>query len=479
MADVILIQPKIGSMDSIRSNPAPPLSLLHAAVYVNKEYKICLIDQRLNKNWKSDLENELKKQPLCVALTAMTGRQIKYALSASTLIKQKSNIPVVWGGIHSSLLPEQTLKNPNIDFVIQGEGELTFLELVKALKNKTQFNKIDGLWYKKSGKIKKNNLREFINVDSLPEIPYHLVDMQKYMPKYNGKKLLYLYTSRGCPHRCTHCYNNIYNRKKYRAQSAEKTLKRIEFAKTELKPDAIYFVDDNIFSDIKRAKKILKGLKKSDLYWQSQGVEISTVNKMSEEFLKLINDSGCLRLAMGGESGSQKILNLINKKHTVNETIAVNKKLSHYNFIAFYNFIGGFPTETTKDLKKTINLIFELMKQNKNCRISPIYNFVPYPCTELAEYSKSIGYIPPSKLEDWIDYDWKISMLPFSKEKKEFMASLYTVSLFLDKKFHEYDVPGVIRLLAELYRPFARLRVKNLFFRFMIEKEISKFFKAA
>ena len=88
---------------------------------------------------------------MCVGVTSTTGPQLRHALEVSQVVKARSDVPVVWGGIHATLLPEQTLERPEIDFVVQGEGERTFEELVAALERGGAVGDIAGVWRKEAG----------------------------------------------------------------------------------------------------------------------------------------------------------------------------------------------------------------------------------------------------------------------------------------------------------------------------------------
>ena len=129
---IVLLQPKAGEWEFI--GVRPPDSLLAVAAEPNKEgYKIKIIDQRIDKNWKEILKRELKDTML-FGTTAMTGPQIKYALEASKFVKENSDVPVVWGGVHASLMPEQTIQNKYIDIIIKGEGDFVLLDIIKAIE---------------------------------------------------------------------------------------------------------------------------------------------------------------------------------------------------------------------------------------------------------------------------------------------------------------------------------------------------------
>ena len=123
-------------MDAQRSKPAPPLGILAAVSFLKDTYEIIILDQRLfasDDSFYAKLYNVLQNQPLYAGLSVYSGGMIKFALEISRYIKEQSSVPVVWGGIHPSLLPEQTLENQYIDYVIQGEGELTLPEFSDRL----------------------------------------------------------------------------------------------------------------------------------------------------------------------------------------------------------------------------------------------------------------------------------------------------------------------------------------------------------
>jgi len=480
MSDVILIQPKLGYVDSFIYKNTLPSALLSIARFVDKEYKVKIIDQRVDKNWKKHLLKELNQNPLCVATTCMTGMPIKSALEISKFVKENSSVLVVWGGQHPTILPEQCLKNKNIDIIVRGEGEITFYELIKALDKKKSLKNIKGISYKKNRKIIHNPDREFADLNELPHLPYHLLNTKDYLTKRLNVSSLYMETSRGCPNNCGFCYSKFFNKCRWRALNAEKVIENIKRAVDNLKIKNIYFHDDNFFVNTKRVENIVREIikEKFDIIWEPQGSDINYVNKLSNKSLRLLEQSGCSRLTFGVESGSNRILKLINKGISVKNVISLNKKLSQYRMIANYNFMSGFPTETLDDLRKTVNLSLRLLEQNKNSTISNILIYTPYPGTELYPLVLRKGLIQPKSLEGWINYNTDTVNLPWlSKERKKLLESLFICSLFFDRKSEELNTSKAIKLLAKIYRPIAKARVKNMFFRFMVEKRFYEIFK--
>jgi len=472
MGVVILIQPRVGDWDEVRTSPSLPIALLGASTFVERKYKVRIIDQRTDRNWKDTLRDELKKDVICVGVTSMTGIQIKHGLEASKVVKEESKVPVVWGGVHASLLPAETLKNKYVDMAVVGEGEITFYELVKHLDEGTTLEGIEGVWYKSNGTIKNNNPRPFVDLNALPDLPYHLVEVQKYLPLFEGRPTLYMQTSRGCPYSCAYCYNVTYNKRKWRALSAEKTLEMIKRVVDNYGVKNLYIVDDDFFVDLRRVEKIARGIIKEgwDLTWESQGVNVKTAMKMSDDFLSLIEKSGCRKLHFGIESGSERILNLVKKGITISQVREVARKFKSHNIICQYNFMAGFPTETEEDMKKTVELIFELINDSPNAISSPICNYVPYPGTEIFDKAVEEGFRVPSDPEGWSGFNY--GNIPWvSDKRRELLECLFFSSLFLHGSRGMVYSP-VKRMLSDIYKPIARFRVKNLFFKFMIESKL-------
>ncbi len=478
MFEILLIQPKIGIWDTIRSEFAPPLSLLSICSLIHEKYNIKILDQRLITNWKAEIKDILEKNKIiCVGITSMIGEQIYHALIISKFIKEiDSSIPIVLGGVQPTLTPNSLIKNPNIDIIVSGEGEKTFSELIDSLKNRKDLINITGLIFKKNGKIIETERRDLLDFNTLPSIPYYLVNMNNYLPKYGNEKTFYFQSSRGCPYNCIYCYNVPFNRRIWRAIDAERVIQELKKIKKEYDVNHFYLVDDNFFIDMKRAEEIVSKIieEKLKIHWQIQGVEIKSLLRMDEEFLSKLEKSGLKRITVGIESGALKILKFLRKDYNINQIIEVNRKLSKFKIIVFYSVICGFPQETDAELRKTITLILKVLKENRNARFSPFYACTPFPGTDLFEYCHSQGYIKDNKVSTWIlnTYDY-MNAEYFSDKRNQFLNKLMFISLFIDKKFLEYNFSKfnrLFKLTLNFYRYIARFRLKYFKFNFLFEK---------
>lgn len=473
MAELVLLHPRVGDMDALRTSPALPLGLLHAASLVAQEFETRLIDSRLDPDWRKSLERAVGPETLAICFTAFTGPMILSNLEMAARARRVTGAPLVWGGIHPSLETETTISDPLVDIVVRGEGEHVLLSLARALSKRQSLDTIRGIWYKENGDVRRNPDADLLDLDTLPEIPYHLVDVNRYMPRYRGRKSLYFQSSRGCHHACTYCFNTRFNRQRFRAQGAERTLERVRLIVEKYGAEDIYFVDDNFFVNLARDRAILTGMKKIGVTWQIQGVDIIALSHMDDDFLRLLQDSGLSRLTVGIESGSPRIRKLMKKAGAISDIETVMRRLANHNMLVFASFLAAIPTETPEELKQTTDLLLKLLKINPNLRNSPIYNYTPYPGTAMFELAVAEGYRPPKTLEEWGKvgswdmFSWQ------DRPGRKLHEALYFVSNFLDRKTQEYEVPALVQLLSDAYRPIARWRVKRLNFDFLIEKLVA------
>jgi radical SAM superfamily enzyme YgiQ (UPF0313 family) len=424
MADVILFRPKMSKgMGEPLLGSSPPLGLLFiAAPLIQNNYKVKIIDEETNFYWLEDLNEELDDSTICVGISSMTGRQISKGLKFAEIVKDRFDIPVVWGGLHPSMLPEQTAKNNLVDIVVRGEGEEACLKIVIALKHRNSLKNIPNVWWKENGKIYSNPKDQFIDLNSTPLLPYHLLDCEKYIRikrdyLSNCKRSFDLQTDRGCPHRCGFCYNININKCKWRAFTAPKVIEQIEYLISKFSLDGINFVSDNFFVDKKRVTEICTEIikRKIKIDWHAD-CRIDYFLRYDNSFIELLNKSGCKALTFGVESGSQRILNLIHKDISLDEVFKVNEKLRKLQIGVNYHFMAGFPGETKEDLLQTYKIMFRLHDEYPRVNFFGPAIYTPYPGTSLYDKCLEMGFKPPETLRDWGKFGWdEKTCLPFIK----------------------------------------------------------------
>ncbi len=206
-------------------DPQVPLALIYIASSLQREgHQVRILDMRLDDFKTIDIGN-----PLFVGITCMSGQQIRYGLEFARRIRSENpSCPIVWGGVHPTLLPEQTATSKFVDIVVRGEGELVIPKLANKLAAGETFADVRGLTFKSEGLIKSTGEADLIDLDDIPiDLPYDLLKLEKYSTLQSGR--FHIQTSRGCPHRCGFCYNTDFNKRNWRGKSALRVLDEIEY----------------------------------------------------------------------------------------------------------------------------------------------------------------------------------------------------------------------------------------------------------
>ena len=395
---ILLIYPKFHKVDfDAKSFPLGLLSM--GTIFKQKGYEVKLIDFLVESEPMELLKNELDDNVLSVVISVMTP-QILNAVEISGYVKKyNKDIAVVWGGIHPTLFPDQTIINPFIDYLIIGEGEISFLKLLKYFNGQEDINNIGGLIYKKDGQIIKNFEKDLIDLNDLPILDYSLLS-----PKTLKFDLMILNTSRGCPYRCTFCVNISLHNRAWRFQRAPKILDELDFIINKLGYKKLKFQEDNFFVGKPRVVEILAGIKDRGLKFQwlaNCRVDYFRADFIDDEFLEQLKEAGCYKLMFGAESGSPRILDFLKKGITIEQIIKSAQMCQRHGIRANYSFMCALPTETKEERLMTLRLVDKLLAIGPMIEIISPQPYRPYPGDELAKLCEKMGYKFPDKLEDW------------------------------------------------------------------------------
>jgi radical SAM superfamily enzyme YgiQ (UPF0313 family) len=388
---------------------------------------------------------------------------------------------VVWGGVHPTLLPRQTVEHPDIDIVVEGEGEETLLELVRALESGTPLSEVRGIWYKERSEIRQTLPRPLIDLDQQPPLAYHLVDVHRYLVKIDGEDYFSFESSRGCQYKCAYCYNCAAFGSRWRGLSVDETLRRLRRAIDTFGVRRFIFTDDNFFGSKERALAILARLR--DERWGVRCAKLdghpALMCSLSDDELRLIRDSGCSRMMMGIESGSPRLVELMRKEFSIPELLELNRRLVGYDIAPHYFFMMGYPTETRAELAATTALFLRLNRENP-AAIPRLSIYTPFPGTGLFDLCVEHGLQVPSKLEDWvpINFSTLLSDRPWlSARRRETIRNLHFTSLLAIRNNFISPYKKTQRwaqLVAALYYPVARLRMSLLFTSLPIERRLAE-----
>ncbi len=376
----MLILPPIILSEGTVKRVIPPLGLAYIAGELKSEnipYEIldCVVEgpeneePLPNKNWsyglpldkiKSRIE---KTMPDVVFLSIVYSSDLPSLYKVAELVKEIDNqIIVVAGGIHSSIYPNEVFEEANengiiIDYIIRGEGEKRAVEFLNNLNDGFVDTNSDGLCGITESHMFINHQIEVIeNLDKMPFPDYTQLPMEKYFsfnvpfsPFPRGKRVMQVYTSRGCPVGCTFCASTNFN-KKFRSRSPDNIIDEIKLYKKLFNIDEIQFADDNLTFDRKRSIELFTKLKELNLQWCTpNGIMINTLNK---DLIDLMIDSGMYQITLSIDSGSEKVLKEEHRKPVdLSKVPDLAEYLGKRNILVHATLVVGMPNETVKDIK--------------------------------------------------------------------------------------------------------------------------------
>jgi anaerobic magnesium-protoporphyrin IX monomethyl ester cyclase len=377
-----------------RNNPCIPYGLLFIATVLKmKGYRVMIFDRNVESRDFSETLSSFR--PDVVGFSVLTGEMLRDAITMSKEVRAyNGTTPVVWGGVHPTLLPFQTIVSPYIDYVVVGEGEYTFLEFLRRLDDKTGIGAVPGICYisKEDGKPAHTGDRPFIdNLDILPDPDWELLDIPAY------KSNITLNSSRGCPYRCTFCYNQKFNKGRRSEFSAPRVVGWMEYLYHKYGIRHFNIMEDNFTFNRKRLDEFLELLilKRMKVTWECE----SRITGMPKELFIKMKQAGCDYLNFGVESGSPRILRFLKKDITTDKVKTVIGWCRDIGIHPKINMMFGLPEETDED----VGMSFDLIRQCKPFFV--VANaYRPFPGTELFDYCIERGlFSMPSSLEDWVD----------------------------------------------------------------------------
>lgn len=457
------------------ANPQVPLSLLHVASPLQRAgFKVRIFDMRV------DNFRDLKLgDPLFLGISSMSGQQIRYALEVAEKVRMLDpSVPIVWGGVHPTLLPEQTMASEYADVVVRGEGESSVVELANALKSGKPLKNVKSISYKSEGKIRHNPDGPLFDLDSIPiDLPFDLLQMDKYPSFAAGR--FHIQTSRGCPHQCGFCYNSIFNKRKWRGKSAKRVIDEIEYILQKFpQVRCIDPIDDNFFVDKKRVEEICRGIlkRKLDITWRAN-CRFDYMANYDEDFIGLLERSGCIELDFGAETGSERLLTFISKGVTPQHMLKSVENLRKWapSIEPYASWMSGIPTETEEDLRETFDLMDKMREVNPKTQHFGVFIYTPFPCP-LVDSLES-GFTPPQSLEEW----GNVEVFQFSPpwHSKKYVEKLHAISavtryaFYPEARLNERSI--TYRTGYKVLNKMAKFRWKHRYFGFPIDLKIANY----
>jgi anaerobic magnesium-protoporphyrin IX monomethyl ester cyclase len=396
----------------------PPLSaplclLALASPLLEAGFEVVLVDDVRSPNYEEVILRETQ-DALCLGISVLTGPMIKAAVRMAKAVKKLlPNLPVILGGWHPSLLPEQTLTPDFVDGVVRGQGELTLLELAQRIAEGREWSGVSGLSYKDDSGVQHEPERPPVNINKLPPPAFHLGEPDAYASACGVRKLAYA-TSVGCPYACNYCTDQVFYKRRFNAYPAERVVSDLAQLVPDYRAEEVALLDSNFLVDIKRALAICRGILDSGIKfrWTFQA-STDFIWRMSDHEVQMMGESGVSHMGFGTESASQHVLALMNKQHQrVDQMVETARKSELAGIHVTFNLIFGYPGETEDDRQQTFRIMSDIAKHYWNVSFSPNI-FTPYPGIPIWPQLKEMGLHEPETLEEWGELPLGRNVLPW------------------------------------------------------------------
>ena len=380
-------------------------------------YTVSLIDSTITPNFKQRVLEEVK-DALCLGISLVTGPMIRETVEISKAVKAwNKDFPIILGGWHPSLLPDQTLQAEYVDMVVVGQGEAAMLEVSERLRCGNTVDGIPGVGFKRDGRLVFNPPRALKPLVEMPPKAYHLADFDAY-EKLCGRRWAMYTSSLACPYNCSYCTNaGVYGRQ-WNALPAEQVVEETVDLTTRYRLQLLWVIDDNFLVDIDRALKIAEGLVRvgAQFRWSIQTTTNLTA-RLSVDELRLLHRAGLDQICHGVESASPKVLKLMNKGFQDLESLpGLCERCLAAGIRPSFNIIFGYPGEGPQEQHETVQFVMKICRQFPGAEFWTNI-FTPYPGAPVMLQAKELGIDVPRSLDGWADFFPRYTVLPWLNGK--------------------------------------------------------------
>lgn len=405
MNKVILIYPEFPVSE--RQKFSVPVNLLHLGTYLeDKGIDVKLVDCNIEDEYKNIL-HERVKDVVAVGISCMTS-QLPSAMGIVNFIRKDlaSDVPIIFGGVHPTLYPEQITASPYINYAVVGNGEIPLEYLINTIAGLKQSEVQGGYAFNdKSRGFTYIPSKEEFDFTQLPNVNYLFLD-KKVLDQFDTYSVGVL-TSRGCPYRCAFCINTVRSENhKWMSWNARKMIDQVE-SLASLGARKIWFWDECFFISKKRTLEFIEEVerRKIDFEWFA-GVRADYFggHYLDTNLLRRLRNIGLRRVGIGAESGSQNILDFICKDISVKNLYNAAELCTKADIQPSFSFMIGLPTETESDINKTVRIMKKLSKLCPKATFLGPQLYRPYPGAKLYEICIRYGWSEPKDIDQWINF---------------------------------------------------------------------------
>jgi anaerobic magnesium-protoporphyrin IX monomethyl ester cyclase len=354
-----------------------------------------------------EAQEALSDPVTAIALTVMPGPQLVSAVPISKALKARyPAIPIIWGGNFGSLYPDPVLNAPYIDWLVRGQGEDSFRELVEAIADKRDAATIPGIAYRLTdGSHYIAPERVWRGPGDLPAPRYDKIDVADYLhPTILGRRSGVYQASIGCPFGCNFCgVISVFGRRE-KVQAPARTAEHLGFLARSHGMDSVHFYDNNFFLNEAHAREVAAAFRPLGLRWWCEA-RVDTLGRFSDETWRALKAAGLAMIFCGAESGSDAVLAKMNKGTTTDQITHAAAKCREHEIIPEFSFVFGDPDEPAQEIENTLAFIRRLKA------INPAMELISYFYTPTPQRTGTYGDVNPTAttpetLEEWIEPEW-------------------------------------------------------------------------
>ncbi|MCC7380751.1 MAG: B12-binding domain-containing radical SAM protein [Deltaproteobacteria bacterium] len=433
----------------------PPFGIMYVADALEKAGFGTELFHETGRFVEALVERVRVERPLFVGFSTITGPQLLPTVEASRRI-HALGVPVVWGGVHATIMPEAVLREGYVDYVVVNEGEESVQELARHLAG-------DGA---AGGRLRILD-RQMLGVASLGpdgqlrfagERPF-IEDLDRFAPRWdkidveryliaNGPytRALPVYISRGCPFRCGFCYNEVVMKRTWRQHSDDFVVAQVRWLRERYGIEAVDYADDYLFGRPGPMKRLVE---KVGMPWGGQ----VRVQLLKPEFVAWMQRTRCVWVNIGAESGSQRVLDAMHKDQKVEQIEAGVRNLAQIapEVEPNLSFIIGLPGERREEVRATLDLIERLCDVSEKVRCA-VTVYMPYPGTPLWENALAAGYVAPSRQEGWAELNLDKANTPWLDDEETRALCDINQILFVGRSRGHWLLKPYYALLRERWR---------------------------
>jgi len=342
-----------------------------------------------------------------VAFTVMPGPQLVSAVPLTRALRARCpEVQIVWGGNFASLYPAPVLDAPYVDWVVRGQGEHTFVELLDVLAGARDPHEVSGLAFReRDGTHHIGAERRWVGPDELPPPPYHKIDVAEYLhPTVLGRRSGVYQASIGCPHGCRFCgVISVFGRKE-RIGSASRTVEHLGRLVREHGMDSVHFYDNNFFISEPQARELAERIAPLGLRWWCEA-RVDTLARFSDDSWRQLARAGLAMVFCGAESGSDEVLAKMDKGTTTAQILEVAARSREHGIIPEFSFVFGDPYDPEGEIDNTLAFIRRLKDVNPRMELIT-YFYTPTPQRRATYGDVDALQGTPTSLEEWTEPAW-------------------------------------------------------------------------